>query len=180
MGLSFNWNRHDRTAVSTTLAVELVHTHSCTARSATWVTRHDKRQYYTISLTYLRNSCKVLHSRTSQAPVCVQRKLERNEHGEQCRASHHRRRRRHAVLHGGRIVAFEDVHQNTRRLGVAGLTGVIARVTVRRPRHLQPAFPVGEVSADVHALIDVVVDHTEVVVPEEIRRHLRGFLHQAV
>jgi len=84
------------------------------------------------------------------------------------------------VLHGGRIVTFEDVHQDARRLGIASLAGVIARVTVRRSRHLQPALPVGEVGADVHALIDVIVDHTKVVIPEEIRRHLRGLLHQAV
>lgn len=84
------------------------------------------------------------------------------------------------MLHSGRIVPFEDVHQDARGLGVAGLAGVIARVAVRRPRHLQPALPVGEVGADIHALIDVVVNHTEVVVPEEIRRHFRGLLHQTV
>lgn len=86
------------------------------------------------------------------------------------------------MLHDGRIVVFEDVHQNARRLSVAGITGVLARVAVRRPRHFQLALPVGEVSADVHASIDIVVDHTEVKVPGEIRRHLRGILifHQAM
>lgn len=72
------------------------------------------------------------------------------------------------MLHGGRIIAFEDMDQNARRLRVAGLTGVITRVAVRRPWHLQPALPAGEIGADVDALVDVVVDHAEVVVPEEI------------
>lgn len=115
----------------------------------------------------------------SQAPVRLQNQFKR-EHGEQCGASHHRRRRRHAVLHGGRIVAFEDMHQDARRLGVAGLAGIVARVTVRRPWHLQPAFPIDEISANVDALLNVVVDHTKVVIPKEVRRYFRGLHYQAV
>lgn len=123
---------------------------------------------------------RVSHLRTSQAPVCLQSQLKRDEHGEQRGAGHHRRRRCHAVLHGGRIVALKDMHQDARRLGVAGLTSVVARVTVRRPRHFQPALSADEVGTNVDALINVVVDHTEVVIPEEIRWHFRGLLYQAV
>jgi len=108
----------------------------------------------------------VSRSRTSQAPVRLQRQFEGDEHAEQSGASHHWRRRRHAVLHGGRIVTLEDMHQDTRRLRVAGFARVVARMTIRRPRHLQPALPADQVSANVHPLFDVVVDHTEVVVPE--------------
>lgn len=137
------------------------------------------RMCHGISLTHLGHP-RVLHSRTSQAPVCLQHQLERDEHGEQRGAGHHRRRRRHAVLHGSRVVALEDVHQDTRWLGIAGRARVVTRMTIRRPWHLQPALPADEVGADVDALLDVVVDHTGVVVPEQERRHLRGLLYQAV
>lgn len=124
---------------------------------------------------------RVSHLRTSQAPpVRLQSQLKRDEHGEQCGAGHHRRRRCYAMLHGRRIVAFEDVHQDARRLSIAGLTSVVTRVTIRRPRHFQPTLPADEVGANVDALINVVVDHTEVVIPEEIRWYFRGLLYQAM
>lgn len=135
---------------------------------------------YTIPLTPSAQVPRPLHSRTSQAPVRLQRQLERDEHGQQRGAGHHRRRCRHAVLHSGRIVALEHVHQDATRLGVARLAGVVARVSVRRLRHLQPALPACEVGAHVDTLLHVEVDHAEVVIPEEVRRHLGGLLHQAV
>lgn len=110
----------------------------------------------------------VLHSRTSQSPVRLQCQLKRDKHGEQSGASHHWRRRCHAVLHSGGIVAFENVHQDARRLSIVSLASVIARMTIRRSWHLQPAFSICEISADIDALIDVIVDHTEVVVPEDV------------
>lgn len=132
--------------------------------------RHDKWRHYTISLTHISdsNTHGVLHSRTSQGPVRLQCQLKRDEHGEQSGASHHWRRRCHAVLHSGGIVAFENVHQDTRRLSVVCLASVIAWMAVGRSWYLQPAFPICEIGAYVDALIDVVVDHTEIVVPEDV------------
>lgn len=70
------------------------------------------------------------------------------------------------MLHGGRIISLEHVHQDTGRLRVAGLAGVISGMAIGRVGHLQPALAARQVRADIHPLFDVVVDHPEVMVPE--------------
>jgi len=84
------------------------------------------------------------------------------------------------MLHGSGIIALEDMHQDTRRLGIAGLASVVARVAIRCFWYFQPALSTNEISANIDTLINIVVDHTEIVIPEEIRRYFRGLLYQAV
>lgn len=53
---------------------------------------------------------------------------------------------------------------------VAGRAGVVAGVGARRAFDVQRAVLVGQVGRDVHAPVDVVVDHPAVVVPEYVHR----------
>lgn len=70
------------------------------------------------------------------------------------------------MLHRRWIISFEHVHQHPRRLRVTRLAGVISGMTIRRTGHLQPALTARQIGTDIDPLIDVVVDHPEVVVPE--------------
>ncbi|KAL2722818.1 hemicentin-1-like [Vespula squamosa] len=58
--------------------------------------------------------------------------------------------------------------------------GVVPRMLLGYTLYLQPTFMFNQVDVDLDSLFDVVVDHSMVVIPEEIRRCYGGLFDNAV
>lgn len=71
------------------------------------------------------------------------------------------------------LLTVKYVNVGAGRLGVARHAGVVSGMMRRRAGYRQRARLLGELGGDVDPPIDVVVYHTIVVIPEDVRRRLR-------
>lgn len=81
------------------------------------------------------------------------------------------------MLHCCWIITVENVNENSSWLGIAGNAGVISGMTAGCPRHFQPTLAGQKVRTHINTLLNVVVYHSNIVVPKKIGRRFRRFLH---
>lgn len=80
-------------------------------------------------------------------------------------------------MHGGGIIAVENMNENPGGLGVAGLAGVISGMSSGSVENFEPTLARQEVRANVHSLLRLETDHPKIVVPKKVRRRFRRLLH---